>query len=395
MDNPILIAHASGHMGIVNSLALEKLNITAKSKNPEGGYIGRIEGSDEPNGYLEENAFIKNTAAAPQPTLEDLLRFLDEAQGIYFKYGITTAQEGLIRDMEMAVLKEASKRRKLILDIVGYVDLKNNKKLLENNKEYLNKYINGFKIGGYKIFLDGSPQGRTAWMSEPYEEAEDGYRGYPIYEDKEVQSFVNTALKEDLQLLTHCNGDAAAEQLINSFQGAEIKNKNLRPVMIHAQTVREEQLERMAEINMLPSFFAAHIYYWGDIHIKNFGRKRGYRISPVKTAIEKGVVYTLHQDSPVIMPNMIETLWCVVNRITKGGVEIGVEEKITPYEALMGVTINAAYEYFEEDKKGSIKEGKVADLVILDSNPLKVHPMDIRDIEVVETIKNGETVYRK
>lgn len=105
-------------------------------------------------------------------------------------------------------------------------------------------------------------------------------------------------------------------------------------------------------------------------------------------------MYTLHQDTPVILPNMLETIWCAVNRITKEGVVIGEQEKVSPLDALKGVTINAAYQYFEEDKKGSIKEGKLADLVILDKNPLKVDPMTIKDIKVVETIKEGKTLYR-
>ena len=165
--------------------------------------------------------------------------------------------------------------------------------------------------------------------------------------------------------------------------------------MIHAQTVREDQLDKMNEINMIPSFFIAHTYYWGDVHIKNLGKERAYKISPAKSALDKNIPYTFHQDTPVILPNMLETVWCAVNRITKDGIVLGDFEKITPLDALKGVTINAAMQYFEDDKKGSLKPGKLADLIILDKNPLKVNPLKIKDIAVLETIKEGKTLYKK
>ncbi|WP_040213047.1 amidohydrolase [Clostridium polynesiense] len=397
-DNPVMIAHASGHMGVMNSAALKEVGITSSTANPEGGLIGRIAGTDEPNGYLEENAFIQKTGKVLKPSLEKMCGLMEEAQNIYFQYGITTAQDGLVRENEAAILKAVSEKKLLKIDVVGYVDLKNSKAIMEDSRKYLKNYVNRFKIGGYKIFLDGSPQGRTAWMSKPYEDAEDGYRGYPIYKDEEVEGFVETAINENIQLLTHCNGDAAADQLISSFKKTLNKTQskeNIRPVMIHAQTLRYDQLDEMKKLHMIPSYFVAHTYYWGDIHIKNLGKERAFKISPLRKSIEKGVIYTLHQDAPVVSPDMLHTVWCAVNRITKNGVEIGPDERVEPLEALKGVTINAAYQYFEEDTKGSIKEGKLADLIILDRNPLKVNPMEIKDIKVMETIKEGNTVYSK
>lgn len=394
-DNPIMITHKSGHMGVLNSLGLEEVDINSNTKESEGGHIGRVGGTREPNGYLEENCFIQASNKIPEQPIETLGELMEKAQNIYLSYGITTAQEGLINDAEFKQLKYMSENNKLKIDVVGYVDLKNSKKIKDENEKYVKNYINRFKIGGYKIFLDGSPQGRTAWMTKPYENDKEGYCGYPIYRDEEVQEFINTALNENMQLLTHCNGDAAADQLINSF--IEVFNKKdysntNRPVMIHAQLVREDQIDKMKKIDMIPSYFIAHTYYWGDIHIKNFGR-RAYKISPVKTTIDKGVVYTFHQDTPVIAPNMLETIWCAVNRISKNGIIIGEDERISPLDALKAVTINAAYEYFEEDKKGSIREGKLADLVILDKNPLNINHEEIKNIKVLKTIKEGNVVY--
>ncbi|WP_341271241.1 amidohydrolase [Anaerofustis stercorihominis] len=263
--------------------------------------------------------------------------------------------------------------------------------MLEKHKEYL-KYINHYKIGGYKLFLDGSPQGKTAWLSEPYN-GEKEYKGYPIYNDEEVKSVIKTALNENIQLITHCNGDAAAEQLIKSFEDLNPKN-DIRPVMIHAQTIREDQIRRMKKYNMIPSFFVDHIYYWGDIHLINLG-SRAYKISPIKTAIKIDLIYTIHEDTPVLNPDIFESIWIGVNRTTKNGVTLGSDERITILEGLKAVTINAAYSYFEEDTKGSIKEGKFADLVILDKNPLKIcNPDNLKEIKILETIKEGKTLYK-
>ena len=169
----------------------------------------------------------------------------------------------------------------------------------------------------------------------------------------------------------------------------------LRPVMIHCQTTRRDQYQEMAEINMIPSIFTSHIWYWGDVHLKNFGPKRGGRISAVRDALDAGLHYTFHTDTPVILPNMLETVWCAVNRITRDGVQLDEDQKVGVFDALKGITVNGAYEYGEEDRKGTLEPGKLADLAILDANPLKVDPMAIRDIKVLETVKEGETVYRR
>ena len=395
-SNPILISHTSGHMGCVNSIALEKLNITNTTKNPEGGFIGKLPNSNEPNGYLEENAFIQNTKNVPKTSLETMDKFIQEAQDIYLSYGITTCQDGFVGNNEFDNLKFVSDNNKLKIDVVGYIDLKSCKSIMDENTQYSKEYVNRLKLGGYKIFLDGSPQGKTAWLTKPYEKSKDGYRGYPIYKDFEVKTFVRTALSENMQLLSHCNGDAAADQLISSFNEV-LKlgkyTKNTRPVMIHAQTIRYDQIDEMKKIGMIPSYFVAHVYYWGDIHIQNLGEERASIISPAKTTLDKGVPFTFHQDSPVVPPNMLHTIWCAVNRITKNGVLLGEHERISPLDALKAITINSAYQYFEENIKGSLKEGKLADLVILDKNPLEVDPMEINDIRVLETIKEGQTLY--
>ncbi len=389
--NPMLLAHASGHMGVANTVALQSFQIHEDVQDPEGGKYGRDK-DGKLTGYLEENAFMKHAGAIQKPSMEQLIQQMKEAQHIYASYGITTAQEGIMKSDEFALLKMMAQQGALCLDIVGYADMKDHSKILETYKEYVGNYKQKLKIGGYKIFLDGSPQGRTAWLSEPYEGSED-YCGYPIYKDEEVQSFVDKALREEVQLLTHCNGDASAEQLLRAFEKADI-HQDTRPVMIHAQTLRVDQMPRLKKLHMIPSFFMAHTYYWGDIHIENLGRKRANAISPARTALEEGIPFTFHQDTPVLAPNMLETIWCAVNRKTRKN-EVLEGQQIPVLEAIKAVTKYAAYQYFEEHEKGSIQEGKLADLVILDKNPCLVDAGEIKDIQVLQTIKEGNTIFKK
>lgn len=206
------------------------------------------------------------------------------------------------------------------------------------------------------------------------------------------------AVSEEHQILVHCNGDAAAAQMIRAYKKALQKYRGaapMRPVMVHAQLTRADQLKEMADIGMMASFFIAHIYHWGDIHLKNFGKCRAEKISSAHTAKEEGMIFTFHQDTPVIAPDMMETVWCAVNRKSREGNILGAEEKVSVYDALKAITINGAYQYFEEDEKGSIEAGKKADFVILDKNPMEVPAGMLKEICVVMTIKDGEVVFMR
>ena len=401
-QHPIIISHTSSHMGAANSLALENAKINRDTPNPQGGMIARDPDTGEPTGYLEEAAYmmVKRFNEPKLPNPEDLLA---NVQDIYAANGVTTAQDGATGRDALELIRRVGDAGRLKIDIVTYpmamnAALDDLADLMETHRDIARTYKNHVKIGGYKVVLDGSPQGKSAWMSEPYEDSGD-YRGYPRLTDEQLHTSIRRALTDGQQLLTHCNGDASAQQLLDIYEeelalSDHPDKDSLRPVMIHCQTVREDQLDRMQKLEMIPSIFVCHTWYWGDIHLKNFGEKRGRRISPVRSALDRGLVYNFHTDTPVTQPKMLHTVWTAVNRMTRSGAEIGPEQCIGVYDALKGITINAAYAYFEEDSKGSIKEGKRADLVILDKNPLKVDKMAIRDINVLETIKDGVTIYK-
>lgn len=398
--HPIVIIHASSHMGVSNSLGLQEQKLEDKTKDPAGGHYGRVEATGELDGYMEENAFISFRNRMPVPDIEKFMELFQKTQEIYASYGITTIQEGMVTEPLLKMLRYAQEKKVFYLDLVGYLDLENGgEKLLSEQKEP-GEYRNHFKIGGFKIFLDGSPQGRTAWMKEPYEKGKEteGYCGYPIKEDKRLYELILSSLRNGQQLLAHCNGDAAAEQYITQFEKVKEdfpEYEACRPVMVHAQFVTGEQLRRMKDISMMPSFFTAHTYYWGDIHIQNFGRERAGRISPAKEALRLGIPFTLHQDSPVLLPDVFRTIWCAARRITKSGVELSREESISVRHGLKAVTVSGAYQYFEEEKKGTLEEGKMADFVIVDKNPLEIPLEEVKTIQVLETIKEGVTIYKR
>lgn len=394
-NHPVLVQHKSGHMGVMNTKGLEVCHITAQTASPEGGRIEVKDGAL--TGYLEENAMIQSMEAIGMPTKEELKEAYRKAQECYASHGITTVQEGMTPDQMVPLYQMLLGQRMLYLDLVAYADMKNSRKLMETFSDRIGTYKDHIKIGGYKIFLDGSPQGRTAWMREPYKDSKD-YRGYPTMTDEAVYQAVGRAVREGMQILAHCNGDAACDQYIRMCKNVKEEGgslKAIRPVLIHGQLLGLDQLDAVKELSLLPSFFVAHVYHWGDTHIKNFGKERADSISPAGSALKKGIRFTFHQDAPVIEPDMLETVWCAVNRKTKSGVTLGESEKISVLDALKAVTIHAAYQYFEENEKGSIKPGKHADFVILDQNPLEVLPEKIREIKVLQTIKDGAVIYRR
>ncbi len=422
-DNPLLVQHQSGHMGAFNTQALKWLGVDAGTRPPEGGIIAVKDG--EPTGYMEETAFLQYIQKAPMPSPEEFLNAYRKAQRLYASYGITTVQEGMM-SAPLGPLYELLLRSDILkLDLVAYMDIADADKLKRQFADHIGHYKHHMKIGGYKMFLDGSPQGRTAWLRRPYlpvgeaEEAvavRDGkagdspsqpaqspvspaHCGYPTLTDAAVKQNILRAERENMQLLAHCNGDAACEQYLREYAAAleELPGHqpgDIRPVMIHAQLLGIDQLDRVKALGIIPSFFLAHVYHWGDIHLANLGQERAERISPARSALERDIRFTLHQDAPVIRPDMMETVWCAVNRLTKNGRLLGAQERLSVADALRAVTINGAYQYFEEDQKGSIAPGKLADFVILEENPLEADPMELRSIRVLATVKSGSCIYR-
>jgi predicted amidohydrolase YtcJ len=398
---PVMITHISGHFAVVNSKGLQMLKITADTKNPKGGIIRRESGSQEPNGVLEELAAIPYMLGALSPKSEEtILKFFNAGQDMALSFGYTTAQEGRAMGNNDLLISMAEAGN-LKIDVVSYVDYLFTDQYM-NTQWNSKSYQNHFRIGGVKLTLDGSPQGRTAWRTKPYllapHGAVDKYSGYAaISDDADVTAVYEEAFTNNWQILTHANGDAAMDQMIRTLKPLVEKygNEDRRNVLIHGQYVRLNQLDDFKELAIIGSFFPLHTFYWGDWHEELIGEELGQKISPVRSALNKGMKITIHTDAPVALPNLMRVVWTAVARTSRSGKIIGEDERLTPYEALKAITAWSAYQHFEEDKKGTLTVGKLADLVVLSGNPLKVKTESIKDIVVLKTIKEGQVVFEK
>jgi hypothetical protein len=399
---PVLVIHQSGHLASMNHKSLEIAGITSSSDDPAGGLIRRESDGVTPNGVLEEMAFFapvfKLFASLDEEANEKIAHSGIQA---YVRFGFTTAQEGRATSDVAETWRRLGHDGRLVIDVVVYPDLQvETDYMLETGAS--GTYVDRVRIGGVKLSLDGSPQGKTAWLTEPYLVPPAGqssdYRGYPAIADAaELDALVDLAFEHDWQVLAHCNGDAAADALIAAVtKTAEARgNIDRRTVMVHAQTVREDQLDQMKQLAIIPSFFSMQTFYWGDWHREEtLGEQRARRISPTASTLHRGMRFTTHHDAPVALPNSLMILHTTVNRTSRSGKVIGPDQRVDAYTALRSITDWAAYQCFEEDRKGTLTVGKLADLVILSEDPLLVEPAAIKNIQVLETIKDGKTVYK-
>jgi hypothetical protein len=405
---PVVIIHQSGHLASVNSKALELVGFTAQSKNPEGGVIRRKAGSQEPDGVLEELAFfIALGKLMPKLSVESAIAMLEKGQDLYLSYGYTTIQDGRATPGNVKTAITAAKQKKLKADVVAYpdiiqpgaVDLMTAPWYHDTTKTPV--YRDRFRIGGVKLTLDGSPQGKTAWLSKPYfkppQGQKDDYAGYGVVQDAKAIDYYTTALRNRWQILTHANGDRAIDQLLADLGKARdaVPGADVRPVLIHGQTLREDQVDQLKALGILPSLFPMHTFYWGDWHRESvLGPERAENISPTGWLVQRGMRFTSHHDAPVAFPDSIRILDATVNRTTRTGYVLGPAQRVEPIVALKALTLWGAYQYFEEKSKGSIEVGKLADFVILPDNPITMERSKLSTLKVLETIKEGRTIWR-
>ncbi len=403
-NNPVYLQHTSGHMGVANSLGLQKLKFDATTVNPEGGNIDRLPNSQEPSGLVQETAMYPFVRNMLEILASKQAEFFEITQNYYASNGITTAQDGMTDRKTIKFFQSQADEGKLEIDLIalaGYSELDSN---LADTSLVFKKYKNGFKVQGTKIVADGSPQGKTAFFSKPFLTSVPGCthncRGLPSLSQEAIDKLFETAYANDNQLFIHCNGDATVDMILKAHKLACQKlkqplDKDRRTIVIHAQFARPDQLKMFVKYNMQPSFFTNHAYFWGDEHVLNLGKARAEFLSPMVSARKLGLKPTNHSDATVTPVNPIFTIWTAVNRFSRSRIVIGEKERTTPYLALQAITSFAAYELFDENLKGTLTVGKLADFVVLDKNPLKIDPLDIRNIQVVETIKEGKSIYRK
>jgi predicted amidohydrolase YtcJ len=401
-DNPVIAGHVSMHGAVLNSKALEIYGITDKTETAPGGIIVRKPGTNEPYGLIMETSYLPVYSRLPKIPFAEEDEATRAGQMMYAECGITLAHEGATHLSDLQTIRRASDSGANIIDVVAFPFMTDLEGIIkEFPLDTWTKYYKGMKIGGVKITADGSPQGKTAFFSTPYltggPSGEKKWLGEPTMPQAELNALVKKVYDWGVPLLNHTNGDSTIGMFLKAIELARggDYSKPWNVTTIHTQFVRRDQLEKFPLMKIRPSFYTEHTFYFSDAHKLNRGEKQAAYLSPMRDAIDLGLHPTNHTDFYVAPLDQMFMMWTAVNRPTRAGTVLGPDQRISPYEALKCQTIWAAEQYDEQDKRGSLAVGKIADLVVLDQNPLKVDPMKIKDIKVMETFKEGKTIYKK
>ncbi len=399
-EHPVVAMHISGHLFVANSMALESVGINANTPDPQGGVIGRVAGSQEPNGLLAETARLEVMRKMQDLSVMDSYRLMKAAATEYAAVGVTTAQSGAVSKTLATGLAWFSRLGVIPQRLILFpLETEFAQTLLNGDYDPEQYTSDKVVMGAVKIVADGSIQGFTAYLSEPYYTPYHGdvaYRGYPAVPRAKLFEQVAALHQAGYQLAIHGNGDQAIEDILDAFEAAQMSHPvdDPRMLLIHAQMAREDQIARMQELGVTPSFFTAHTWYWGDRHRELFlGPLRAAQISPAKWALDRGLRFTSHLDTPVTPMQPLQAVWSQVHRMTYGGTVLGPEQRIGVIQALRAVTIDAAWQVFQEGNRGSLEPGKYADLVVLSGSPLE-NPMAMRDLQVERTVIGGATVFQ-
>jgi len=378
-EHPVVAVHISGHMGV----------------------IGRRPGSQEPNGLLQETAQWSVVNHVYDVGILDSYRMIKMASNEYAAVGVTTAQSGGVNE---GLLKGVSVFIKLGIIPMRMVlfpfEMEFGEKLLNGEYKPDDYATERLTMGPVKIIADGSIQGYTGYLSQPYHIPYHGdveYKGYPAVLRASLFEKVEALHKAGYQIAIHGNGDESIEDILDAFEAAQKAHPVADPrlILIHSQMAREDQIVRMKELGITPSFFSAHTWYWGDRHRDIFmGPERAAVMSPAKWAQDNDLRYSSHLDTPVTPMLPLQAVWSTVHRITYGGDVLGPGQRVGVMEALRAVTIDAAWQVFEEDNRGSLEPGKFADMIILSGSPLD-DPMAMRELQVETTMVGGAIIYKK
>lgn len=423
-DRPVMVVDSSGHLGAANSEAFKAAGITSDTPDPTGGAFTRGKDGKSLLGPMEETALNAVRSKRPPFSGELASRAITGAAKVWASYGQTTAMEaglGLGND-DIAIVTNAIDNKLLPIDL--YIAAKDStlddtlaaaytvaseyrpdasgivEKLRAARPDLDTRYINRVRMGGVKFWLDGSLD--TAWFTQPYTETPAGktapFSGYRQIPDEVLDAAFDKYWPTELQIHMHMNGDAAADQALKAITKAVKKHgmRDHRPVFVHATWLRVDQIDQIKRYGAIPSFLTAGIIPGGDAVVRLWGAERSAGAMASRTFLRSDLPFTFSHDAPVSpTPSILDLVDAGVNRLSGSGKVVGPDERIPPYHALRAVTAMAAYQLKEEKNKGTLEAGKLADLVVLDKNPLKVESTTIKGIAVLETIKEGKTVFTK
>ena len=403
-ENPICIVRACGHACVVNSKGLEMLGIDKHTEQIEGGKFD-VDENGEPLGIFRENALDMVYSKLPQPTREDLKQMLLKAMKQLNSFGVTSSQtddfvvfHGLDYHEVIAAYKELEAEGKMTVRIYEqnhFTDIEGLKGFVEEG-HYTGEGSEFFKFGPLKMLGDGSLGARTAYMSEPYAD-DPSTCGIPVYSQETFDEMIGYAHTHNMQVAIHSIGDGILDRIMNAMEKAQNENprEDARHGIIHCQITRPDQLDRMAKLHL--HCYAQTIFLDYDIKIveDRVGKERASSSYNFKTLMNKGVHVSNGSDCPVELPNVLGGMQCAVTRSTLKE-HIGPylpEEAFTVKEAILSFTTEGARASFEENIKGKIQAGMLADFVVLDENLFETDPYHIHDVKVLETWMNGKRVY--
>jgi predicted amidohydrolase YtcJ len=389
-NTPVIVFHLSGHGGFANSQALRRAGVDKTTPDPQGGFFEK-DASGELTGFLSGQPALFMVARYPMPTPQSARA----AAQLRAEKGVTTASEfALMNPFVLEQIQAATSDPSFPVRVVGglFVTAPGFEELAPRIKNYETDL---FHVPFVKTWTDGSVQGGTAHLSQGYHEhsfGQGGAQGSQEYFNDQVLRIYELGLWPAI----HANADGAVDVALNAIENAQkhVGRGKTRPQIIHAQYTRPDQIKRMAELGVFPTFFTTHVYYWGDLHYeRTLGPERAQRLSAMNDAFEPGLMPSMHNDPPVTPVDPLHNMWVAVNRRSSGGRTLGADQAITPKEALQAYTSNAAYQFGMENEIGTLAAGKYADFVVLDRSPLDVEPDEIRDIRVVATVRGGRITY--
>ncbi len=397
-DHPIWVIHASGHNGVANSYTLRLQGIDRLTPDPPGGRFGRDPETGALTGLIEGISAMGEMGATD--FLIDQNRFwqgFNACRDEYLSYGVTLAQNAWASREMLEHFASLTPGHDPGIDITVLPIGELEPDLFQGPDALIWGETPYFTLGPRKLFADGAFQLQTAFLSAPYHKPldPDAPCGMPYTDQAEMDAQVGKLHGMGHQVHCHCNGDAGADMFLDAIETAlaQTPRSDHRHTVIHGQVLRDDQLKRMAHLGVTVSFFSAHIHFWGDRHFDTFlGPERAAQISPAASAERYGVRYTLHNDASVTPTRPMHLAHCAVNRQTASGRVLGEDQRISVLSALKAQTIDAAWQVFQENERGSITVGKLADLVILNANPLD-QPENLANITVIETIRRGQSVY--
>jgi predicted amidohydrolase YtcJ len=395
---PVVIIHQSGHIGVLNSKALEIVGFDAQTAERPGGVIRR-EADGAPNGVLEETPFFEALIGLLGALDENAMRVMFRAgTELLASYGYTTGQDGRSSAGQAQLMQAVATEEGLDIDVVSYPDVLMDRDFILANAR--RDYVDGFRVAGAKLTIDGSPQGFTAFRDRPYYNPPPNFRGdyvgYTAATNDQVFDAIDWAFANDIQILTHSNGEGASDILIAAIrQATEVHGPaDRRPVLIHGQFQREDQVQSFVDLGVFPSLFPMHTFYWGDWHRdRTVGPVLAENISPTQWYLTRGSMFSSHHDAPVAFPDSMRILDATVTRRSRSNDIIGPDQRVDVMTALKAMTIWPAFQHFEEDRKGSIEAGKLADFVILSDDPTAIDPETLDTLTVMQTIKRDEVIY--